>query len=75
MGPVRKLVIGSSPEEIFRQARIPVHTIGPDVWREPRYGIELKNILFATAFLWTRSGKTSYLSLFSRPATPVSHPS
>ncbi|HYL62674.1 MAG TPA: universal stress protein [Candidatus Methylomirabilis sp.] len=49
MGPVRKLLIGSSAEEIFRQAGIPVLTVGPDVWHEPLYGIELKNILLATA--------------------------
>lgn len=47
---VQKLLIGSSAEEIFRQARIPVLTVGPAVWREPLYGVELKNILFATAF-------------------------
>jgi len=50
MGVVEKLLIGSSAEQIFRQARIPVLTVGPTVWREPLYGIELKNILFATAF-------------------------
>jgi nucleotide-binding universal stress UspA family protein len=49
-GAIEKLLIGSSAEHIFRQARIPVLTIGPDVSREPLYGIELKNILFATAF-------------------------
>src|SRR5215469_12703716 len=41
MGPVRKLLIGSSAEEIFRQAGIPVLTVGPDVWHEPLYAIEL----------------------------------
>jgi len=50
VGAAEKLLIGSGAEQIFRQARIPVMTIGPDVWREPLYGIELKNILFATAF-------------------------
>ncbi len=50
MGVVEKLLVGSSAEQIFRQARIPVLTVGPDVRREPLYGIELKNILFATAF-------------------------
>jgi nucleotide-binding universal stress UspA family protein len=47
---VQKLLIGSSAEQIFRQARITVLTVGPGVRREPLYGIELKNILFATAF-------------------------
>ena len=49
MGFVRKLVIGSSAEEIFRQARIPLLTVGPTVERDPLYGIELKNILLATS--------------------------
>jgi nucleotide-binding universal stress UspA family protein len=49
-GIVEKLLIGSSAEEIFRQARIPVLTVGPEVWQEPFYSVELKNILFATAF-------------------------
>lgn len=49
-GFIQKLLIGSNAEGIFRQARIPVLTVGPDVWREPLYGVELKNILFATAF-------------------------
>jgi nucleotide-binding universal stress UspA family protein len=50
IGVVQQLLIGSSAEQIFRQARIPVLTVGPGVRREPLYGIELKNILFATAF-------------------------
>jgi nucleotide-binding universal stress UspA family protein len=49
-GFVQKLLIGSSAEEIFRQARVPVLTVGPGVRREPLYGVELKNILFATDF-------------------------
>jgi nucleotide-binding universal stress UspA family protein len=50
MGAVGKVLIGSNAELVFRQARIPVLTVGPHVWREPLYGVELKNILFATAF-------------------------
>jgi nucleotide-binding universal stress UspA family protein len=50
MGVVEKLLIGSSAEQIFRQACVPVLTVGPDVRQQPLYGIELKNILFATAF-------------------------
>lgn len=49
-GLVQKLLIGSSAEEIFRQVRVPVLTVGPGVRREPLYGVELKNILFATDF-------------------------
>lgn len=48
-GSLQKLVIGSSAEQIFRQARIPVLTVGPAT-REPLYEVELKNILFATDF-------------------------
>jgi nucleotide-binding universal stress UspA family protein len=47
-GPSRKLVIGSSAEEIFRHSRVPVLTVGPQVEREPLYGVELRNILLAT---------------------------
>jgi len=47
---IEKLLIGSSAEEIFRHALIPVLTVGPGVWREPFYSLELKNILFATGF-------------------------
>ena len=50
MGDVEKLLIGSNAEQIFRQARIPILTVGPGVRREPLYGIELKHILIATAF-------------------------
>ena len=50
MSHARRMPIGSNAEEIFRQVRIPVLTVGPAVEREPLYGIELKNILFATAF-------------------------
>jgi nucleotide-binding universal stress UspA family protein len=49
-GAVAKVLIGSSAEEVFRQARVPVLTVGPGVEREPLYGVELKNILFATDF-------------------------
>jgi nucleotide-binding universal stress UspA family protein len=47
---VRKLVIGSGAEQIFRQSRIPVLTVGPHVTGEPLYEAEFKNILFATDF-------------------------
>ena len=49
-GTVQKVLIGSSAEEVFRQAQVPVLTVGPGVEREPLYGVELKNILFATDF-------------------------
>ena len=49
-GLLQKMLMGSSAEQIFRHAHIPVLTVGPGVWREPYYGVELKNILFATGF-------------------------
>jgi nucleotide-binding universal stress UspA family protein len=49
-GAVRKLLIGSGAEEIFRKARVPVLTVGPSAEGEPPYDLEFKNILFATDF-------------------------
>ena len=48
-GSAQKVVMGSAAEEIFRQANVPVLTVGPAA-REPLYDAELKNILFATDF-------------------------
>ena len=47
---VLKVLIGSSAEQIFRQARIPVLTVGPAVPRQPLFQGEFKNILCATNF-------------------------
>ncbi|MGA8142481.1 MAG: universal stress protein [Candidatus Acidiferrales bacterium] len=47
---VKKLVIGSGAEQVFRQARIPVLTVGQRVTGEAPYEAEFKNILFATDF-------------------------
>lgn len=49
-GKVRKVLIGSVAEEIFRQANCAVLTVGPHVKGEPAPEVELKNILFATDF-------------------------
>jgi nucleotide-binding universal stress UspA family protein len=49
-GKVRKVLIGSVAEEIFRQADCAVLTVGPRVKDEPGREVELKNILFATDF-------------------------
>jgi nucleotide-binding universal stress UspA family protein len=49
-GKVRKVLIGSVAEEIFRQANCAVMTVGPHVKGETRNEVDLKNILFATDF-------------------------
>jgi nucleotide-binding universal stress UspA family protein len=49
-GAVQKMLVGSSAEEIFRKAEVPVLTIGPVTTKEPWYEMEFKNILFATDF-------------------------
>ena len=47
---VMKVLMGSSAELIFRQARIPVMTVGPAVPGKPRFEAEFTNILCATDF-------------------------
>lgn len=49
-GVVRKVLIGSGAEEIFRKAKVPVLTVGPSTAIDPPYEVEFKNILFATDF-------------------------
>lgn len=49
-GAVRKVLIGSGAEEIFRKAKVPVLTVGPATAIDPQYEVEFKNILFATDF-------------------------
>lgn len=49
-GTVEKLLIGSSAEEIFRKAKVPVLTVGPAIRKEAQYEMEFANILFATDF-------------------------
>jgi nucleotide-binding universal stress UspA family protein len=59
-GALQKLLIGSSAEEVFRRADVPVLTVGPGVDREPLYCIELKNILFATEFGMAAERQAAY---------------
>jgi nucleotide-binding universal stress UspA family protein len=49
-GAVRKVLIGSGAEEIFRKAKVPVLTVGPSIAIDPPYEVEFKNIMFATDF-------------------------
>ena len=50
MGAVKKLLLGSGAEQIFRQAGCPVLTVGPAAHGEAMPETGLKNILFATGF-------------------------
>ncbi len=50
MGGVRKFVLGSTAEQIFRQSPVPVLIVGPAVEGEPYLETEINNILFATDF-------------------------
>ena len=59
-GAIQKILIGSTAEEIFRQSSVPVLTVGPSVVQEPLYGVELKNILFATDFALSQENHAVY---------------
>lgn len=50
MGVVQKVLLGSNAEQIFRQARVPILTVGPNAPEETWYEAEFKHILFATDF-------------------------
>jgi len=47
---VQKLLMGSSAEEVFRRARVPVMTIGPAVRSGTHSGGRFRCVLFATNF-------------------------
>ncbi len=49
-GQLKKMLLGSVAEEVFRQAGCAVLTVGPHVKSEAPHEVELKNILFATDF-------------------------
>ena len=49
-GQMKKMLLGSVAEEVFRQADCAVLTVGPHVKSEAPHDIQLKNILFATDF-------------------------
>jgi nucleotide-binding universal stress UspA family protein len=50
MSGAMKAVFGSAAEAIFRQARVPVLTVGPAITKQAPFEAEFQNILFATAF-------------------------
>jgi len=47
---IRKLLLGSFAEEIFRCSTVPVLTIGPDVRKSEHAGAHFRSVLFATDF-------------------------
>jgi len=50
LGGLKKMLLGSGAEQILRQAKTPVLTVGPGVAGETPKEVEFKNILFATEF-------------------------
>jgi len=50
LGAVKKILIGSSAEQIFRQTKRPVMTVGPAMKEETLAEVDFKTILFATDF-------------------------
>jgi nucleotide-binding universal stress UspA family protein len=50
LGGLQKMLLGSGAEQIFRQAKCPVLTVGPSPIGGAPQEIEFKNILFATDF-------------------------
>lgn len=57
---VERILLGSSAEQVFRQSKVPVLTVGPKILQEPLYGIEPKNILLATELEGGAERKTQY---------------
>lgn len=47
---IRKLVLGSVAEDVFRHACCPVLTVGPHSWRSDPHSVHLKHVLFPTDF-------------------------
>jgi len=49
-GQMKKMILGSVAEEVFRQADCAVLTVGPHVKTDAPHEVQLRNILFATDF-------------------------
>ncbi|MGI9101240.1 MAG: universal stress protein [Terriglobales bacterium] len=47
---LRKIVLGSVAEEVFRHATCPVLTVGPHSWQSDPQTVRLKHVLFPTDF-------------------------
>jgi nucleotide-binding universal stress UspA family protein len=50
LGGLKKMLLGSGAEQVFRQAKCPVLTVGPGVAGEAPKEVEFKNIILATNF-------------------------
>ncbi|MGB8475306.1 MAG: universal stress protein [Candidatus Acidiferrum sp.] len=66
MGGLKKILIGSAAEQIFRQAKCPVLTVGPAVQGEAAREVEFKNILFATDFGLGAEREAAYAFSFAQ---------
>jgi nucleotide-binding universal stress UspA family protein len=64
-GGLQKMLLGSGAEQIFRQAKCPVLTVGPAIKGEAPREVEFKNILFATNFGLGAEREASYAFSFA----------
>lgn len=65
-GGLQKILLGSVAEQIFRQAKCPVLTVGPAVKGEMPREVEFKNILFATDFGLGAEREAAYAFSFAQ---------
>jgi nucleotide-binding universal stress UspA family protein len=65
-GGLQKMLLGSGAEQIFRQAKCPVLSVGPGVKGELPREVEFKNILFATDFGLGAEREAAYAFSFAQ---------
>lgn len=65
-GGVQKALMGSAAEEIFRQSKCPVLTVGPAIQGVTPREVEFKNILFATDFGLGAEREAAYAFSFAQ---------
>lgn len=63
---VQKALMGSAAEEIFRQSKCPVLTVGPAIQAVTPREVEFKNILFATDFGLGAEREAAYAFSFAQ---------
>jgi len=63
---LQKMFLGSGAEQIFRQAKCPVLTVGPGVKGEMPREVEFQNILFATDFGLGAEREAAYAFSFAQ---------